>query len=68
MDELVKLVSQRAGISENQARQAIEVIAGYVKKRLPAPLAGQVDRILEGGDASGLGDLAKGLGGMFGRR
>jgi hypothetical protein len=65
MDELVELVANKAGISEEQARQAIEIVLGYVKDKMPGPLAGQVEAAIEG-DLSGLGDLAGSLGGLFG--
>jgi uncharacterized protein (DUF2267 family) len=61
MDELVKLVSGKVGISEAQARQAVEVVLGYLKDKLPAPVAGQVEAALKGG-MGGLGDVAGGLG------
>jgi uncharacterized protein (DUF2267 family) len=66
MDELVKLVSQKVGISEEQAQQAVTVVLGFLKDNLPAPIAAQVDAALKG-DLSGLGDLASGLGGLFGK-
>ena len=37
----------------------------FLKDKLPAPIAGQLDAVLEG-DVSGLGDLAGGLGKLFG--
>jgi uncharacterized protein (DUF2267 family) len=68
MDELVKLVSQKTGIPETTAREAVETVLGYVKERLPAPIAGQVEALLEGGELpNDLGDLTKGLGGLFGK-
>jgi hypothetical protein len=72
VDELVKQVVERTGISEQQARTAVETVAGFLKERLPAPVAGQVDTALgaAGGAVGGLadraGDLLGGLGGMFG--
>jgi peptide subunit release factor 1 (eRF1) len=46
MDELVKLVAEKAGISESSARTAVKTVVDYLKKRLPKPIAGQVDRVL----------------------
>jgi hypothetical protein len=67
VDELVKMVTQKTGISEAMARQAIDVVLGFLKDKLPAPIAGQIDAVIEGGDiAGGLGDLASGLGGLLG--
>ena len=73
MEELIKLVSQKVGISEAQARTAVETVAGFLKAKLPGPLAGQVDSALGmAGGALGnvdLGGLASGaLGGIFGKK
>jgi hypothetical protein len=78
MDELIKQVSTRSGISESQARTAIETVVGFIKERLPSPIAGQVDNVLNsqaGAIGSGIdsvtdraGDLMGGLGGMFGKK
>lgn len=37
MDELVRQVTQRTGISEEQARTAVETVVGFLKERLPLP-------------------------------
>ncbi len=69
MNELVKLVSQKTGLSEEMARVAVETVVNYLKDKLPAPIAGQIDSVLSGGGMGGdLGDLAKGLGGMLGKK
>ena len=71
MDELIKRVTEKTGISDEQARGAVETVVGFLKERLPAPIAGQVDNALNSGAASGLadraGDVLGGLGGMFGK-
>ena len=66
MDELVELVSKKAGIPEATARTAVNTVVDFLKKRLPAPLAGQVDAVLSGVDADQIGNIAQGLGGMLG--
>jgi uncharacterized protein (DUF2267 family) len=69
MDELVKEVSENAGISEEQAKKAIETVRDFLKDKLPDPLAGQVDNVLESGQAADFaGDLTKSLGGLFGKK
>ena len=69
MDELVKMVSEKAGIPEATARQAVEIVLNFLKDKLPAPIAGQIDGILgSGGAAGGLGDIAGGLGGLLGKK
>ena len=65
MDELVKLVVEKTGLPEAQARQAVETVIGFLKTKLPAPVAGQIDGLLAGGAASNLGNRAQGLGGLF---
>ena len=64
MDELVKLVAEKTGLSEAMARTAVNVVLDYVKDKLPAPIAGQLDNLLDGG--GDLGDIASTLGGLFG--
>jgi hypothetical protein len=66
MDELVKLVSEKTGLSEDMAQKAVEVVVGYIKDKLPAPIAGQIDGLLAGGgDAGG---IAGAVGGLFGKK
>jgi hypothetical protein len=70
MDEIVKAVMGKTGLSEGHARMAVETVLTFVKSKLPAPLASQVDGFLQGGAAGGaggldLGGLGGALGGMF---
>ena len=51
MDQLVQLVSQKTGLSEEKSRQAVEIVVEYLKEKLPAPIAGQVEAVLGGGVA-----------------
>ena len=62
MDELVKLVSQKAGITPDQAKQAVITVIDFLKQKLPAPLAGQIDAVLAGGA------MPAGLGNLFGKK
>lgn len=71
MDELVNQVAQRTGLSQDQARQAAEAVIGFLKDKLPAPIASQLDGVLSGqanpDDIAGqAGQALGGLGGMFG--
>jgi hypothetical protein len=69
VDELIKLVSQKTGLSEEMSKVAVEVVLGYLKDKLPDPIAGQIDSLLGGGGlATGLGDLAGGLGAILGKK
>ncbi|MCA1575809.1 MAG: HU family DNA-binding protein [Acidobacteria bacterium] len=69
MDELIKRITEKTGISEDQARSAVNTVAGFLKEKLPAPLAGQVDNVLggAGGMTDKLGDAASKIGNMFGK-
>ena len=74
MDELINLVVQKTGISQDDARKAVEVIVNALKSKLPGPIAGHLDSFISGGVSGGMGGLAaeagemlKGkLGGLFG--
>jgi hypothetical protein len=63
MDELVKLVAQKTGLSQDQAKVAVETVVGFLKQKLPAPIASQIDGVLSG---SGAADVAKGISNLFG--
>ena len=74
MDELINLVVQKTGISQDDARKAVEVVISALKSKLPPPLASHVDAFIAGG-ATGetnalvgeAADLLKGkLGNLFG--
>ena len=68
MDELIDLVVQKTGIPAETAQTAVETVIGFLKNKLPAPIAGQLDALIAGGNLdAGAGDLLKGLGGLLGR-
>lgn len=67
MKEIVALITQKTGISEQQAEAAVETVVGFLKQKLPGPLASQLDSVIGGGGPN-LGDLAGGLGGLFGKK
>jgi uncharacterized protein (DUF2267 family) len=73
MEELVKMVMEKTGLPKDQAKQAVETVIGFLKDRLPDPIAGQVDAALDNEammDQAGklLDEGAKGLGGLFGKK
>jgi uncharacterized protein (DUF2267 family) len=70
LESIVDQVVQRTGISQDQARTAVDVVVSQLEQRLPEPIASQIRaRLKEGGSGKGssLGDAAKGLGDAFGR-
>lgn len=78
MDELISMVSQKAGITAEQAKTAVTTVLDYLKSKLPAPIAGQLDALMGGmgGMVGGAADMVKGgvsgamgaVGGMFGKK
>ena len=71
MDELIRRVSERAGISEEQARSAVQTVAEFARERVPAPYNNYIDKYLGGGNegesGGGFGDIAGSIGNMFGK-
>lgn len=68
MEEIIKMVSEKAGITEGQAKIAVEVVSGILKDRMPDAMATHVDAYLKGDAKAGnLGDMAGKLGGLFGK-
>jgi len=68
MDELIKLVVEKTGISEEMAKVAVNTVVEFIKERLPEPIAGRLDDVIEGADLTGIGDLVSGLGGLLGKK
>ena len=73
LDELVAHISQRTGLPADQAQAAARSAVEFLDSRLPAPIGGNLSKLVQGGGAAGgggglpdLGGLAGGLGGMFG--
>lgn len=70
MDELVKQVAAKTGISEENARTAVNTVIGFLKDKLPAPIAAQIDNVIGGGGessgaAGSLGSLGSSIGGLL---
>ena len=69
MEKIVNLVAAKAGISPEQAKTAVETVAGFLKDKMPPALASQVDNYLKGsaeGGGGGIAGAAGKIGGMFG--
>ncbi len=47
MEELAKLVSSKTGLGHDQALAAIKVVIDFLKSKLPAPIAGELDAVLK---------------------
>ncbi len=72
IDELVQQISERTGIPRDKAETAARTAIEFLDGRLPAPVGGNLGRLIgEGGQGGGsgmpdLGKLGGSLGGMFG--
>ena len=48
MEEIIKSISAKAGISESQSKAALDVVMELLKGKLPASLSGQLEGLLAG--------------------
>lgn len=75
MEQLINYVTQKTGLNPDQAKSAASAVITFLKEKLPAPMASQLDNYTGGSDKSGgtggsggLGDIGSKLGGMFGNK
>jgi hypothetical protein len=68
MNDLIALVANKTGISAEKAKAAVETVLGFLKTKLPGPLASQVEAALGRGGEQGnqAGEALKGLKGLLG--
>ncbi|WP_037373919.1 HU family DNA-binding protein [Salinimicrobium xinjiangense] len=68
MEKIVNLVAEKAGITQAQAKTAVDTVAGFLKDRMPPALAGQMDNYLKDdseGGGGGISDTTGKLGGII---
>jgi hypothetical protein len=46
MNELINVIVQKTGISQENAQKSVQVTLGFLKTKLPPPAAGQLDSFL----------------------
>ncbi|MFA6152751.1 MAG: hypothetical protein WC716_15610 [Chitinophagaceae bacterium] len=46
MEELIKKLTQSAGINEEQAAKAVETVVNFIKEKLPPMMHGVVDNFI----------------------
>ena len=75
MNELLNRVTTTTGLSPDQAKAAVESVLGFLKEKLPAPLAGTLDSLLhrgasetEAGGQGMMGQAGSMLGNLFGNK
>jgi hypothetical protein len=59
MNELIQQVCQRTGLPEDKATEAVNTVLGYLKQKLPGPIASQLDSAAQGQSEGSLGDIFK---------
>ena len=52
MEELVKKVTESAGVTDEQAKTSIETISAYLKEKMPKSFHSQIDNMVNGGKLS----------------
>lgn len=52
MQDLIKMVTEKAGISESQAKSAVETVVSFLKDKMPGGLGGQVESFINGNAGS----------------
>ncbi len=69
MENLIKMVSEKTGISETQAKTAVETVVSFLKDKMPAGIGGQVETFIKGGGSVGsiAGNVTDKIDGMFGK-
>lgn len=67
MEELIKMVAQKAGISTDQAQAAVDTVLKFLKGKLPGPVGSQIEGVLKGSGVS-TQSVSKKLGGLFGKK
>ena len=61
MKELVNIIVQKTGITQENAQKAAQTTIGFLKTKLPAPFAAQLDSFLNSGElADQTGGFLKG--------
>ena len=69
MNELVNLITKKTGIPAATAQTVVNIVVDFLKKKLPAPVAGQIDGLLSNDSAMQQAEGAVGkISSMFGKK
>lgn len=52
-EQVINMIVKKTGISQENAQKAVLVVFDFLKTKLPAPIASQVDSFLNTGTVSG---------------
>ncbi len=64
MEEMIQRVIERTGLPEDKAVAAVQTVIGFLKEKLPGPVASQLDGVMGGGSTGG--DKPGGIGAKLG--
>ena len=72
MDQLISQITQKTGISQQQANDAVQMVVSFIKGKLPPEMATQLDALMAGQTPnlnnvtlSDAENVAKDVGSMF---
>lgn len=66
MEQLISLVVEKTGLSEDAAQNAVDIVISFFKEKLPDPIAGQIDGLLSEETEAEEGGIGGALKGMLG--
>lgn len=65
MDELIKKVTEKAGINPEQAKNAVNTVIEFIKTKMPG-IGDQIAGMISGGGGGGVGDVLGNIRGKLG--
>jgi len=65
VEELIKKVSEKAGINADQAKNAVNAVMEFIKTKMPG-IGEQISGMLSGGGGGGVGDVLGNIRGKLG--
>ncbi|HEX2530418.1 MAG TPA: hypothetical protein VHK70_03005 [Burkholderiaceae bacterium] len=65
MNEIIQRLIDRTGLPEDKARTAVETVVGFLKEKLPGPVASQIDNVT-GSESSDVAEKLSGMGTKLG--
>jgi ribosomal protein L7/L12 len=66
MDDLIKFVTEKTGLSAEQAKSAVEAVGSFLKEKMPPGIGEQVSNFLQGKEGGGLAGMAASIKGKLG--
>jgi nucleoid DNA-binding protein len=62
LNQLIDLVVKKTGLKADQAKTVVQIVLDFLKQKLPAPVAGQIDAVMKSNvDVSAAANMVGGL-------